>query len=214
MRILNERYNSNQLKQAVKAFQDLLDSKVELEERKDIQPFFMAHPVLILAMADLVGMSNMNIDKLEFEFQLWHDFICDVGFGSSKTNTYCLIELEDAKKNSLFKSSPKNHPKFSDRLEGGFSQIVDWFWKIDGLKNNATAIEHLFQTHNPTIKSILIIGRSHFLKSASEIARLKWRIEKTIVDSKKIKCYTYDELLDYFNFIIERKEEEKLLDME
>lgn len=107
MRILNERYNSNQLKKAVQAFEDLLNSKIELEEKNDIQPFFAAHPVLILAMADLVGMANMNIDKLEFDFQLWHDFVCDIGFGSSKSNTYCLIELEDAKKNSLFKTLRK-----------------------------------------------------------------------------------------------------------
>jgi hypothetical protein len=213
MRKLNTRYNLKQLKDSVNAFEIFLNSKAELEEKKDIQPFFNAHPALLPAMADLVGMSSMDIDELEFEFQLWHDFICDIGFGSSKTNTYCLIELEDAKKNSLFRTTPKNHPKFSDRFEGGISQIIDWFWKIDGLKNNATTIEHLFHAHNPTVKSILIIGRSHFLKSSSETTRLKWRVEKTIVDSKKITCYTYDELLNYFKFIIERKEEEKLLDM-
>jgi hypothetical protein len=214
MKKLNIRYNLNQLKEAVYAFEVLLANEEELEEKNDIQPFFKLHPVLIIAISELVGMSSMNIDEFEFEFQLWHDFICDVGFGSSKTNTYCLIELEDAKKNSIFKRIPKNHPKFSERFENGFSQIIDWFWKIDGLKNNATTIEHLFNSHNPTIKSILIIGRSSFLKSNSELARLKWRVEKTIVDSKRINCYTYDELLNYFRFLVEKKEEEKLLDME
>lgn len=214
MRKLTDRYNLKQLKEATEALEKLLNSQEELEEKRDIQPFFNNHPALIIAMADLVSMSSVNIDELEFEFQLWHDFICDIGFGSSKTNTYCLIELEDAKKSSIFKNKPKNHPKFSDKFEGGFSQIIDWFWKIDGLKNNSTTIEHLFSTHNPIIKSILIIGRSHFFKSSSEIARFKWRIEKTIVDSKKIQCYTYDELLDYFKGLIKKKEEEKLLDME
>jgi hypothetical protein len=214
MKKLNIRYNLNQLKEAVHALENLLANEEELEEKKDIQPFFKSNPVLIIAISELVGMSSMNIDELEFEFQLWHDFICDVGFGSSKTNTYCLIELEDAKKNSIFKRSPKNHPKFSERFENGFSQIIDWFWKIDGLKNASTEMEHLVNTHNPTIKSILIIGRSNFLKSSSELARLKWRVEKTVVDSKRINCYTYDELLNYFKFLVEKKEEEKLLDME
>jgi hypothetical protein len=214
MKKLNIRYNLNQLKEAVHAFEGLLVNEEELEEKKDIQPFFKSNPVLIIAISELVGMSSMNIDELEFEFQLWHDFICDVGFGSSKTNTYCLIELEDAKRNSIFRRTPKNHSKFSERFENGFSQIIDWFWKIDGLKNTSTEIEHLFNTHHPTIKSILLIGRSNFLKNSSEVARLKWRVEKTIIDSKRINCYTYDELLNYFKFLVEKKEEEKILDME
>ncbi len=214
MRKLPLRYTLKQLEEAVIAFEKLLSNQEELEEKKDIQPFFNNHPALIPAMAELVGMSITNIDELEFEFQLWHDFICDIGFGSSKKNTYCLIELEDAKKNSLFRNTPKNHPKFSDKFEKGFSQIIDWFWKIDSLKNNATTIEHLFNTHNPKIKSILIIGRSHFLKSTSEIARLKWRIEKTIIDSKQIECLTYDELLDYFKTTVKREEDENIVEMQ
>jgi Domain of unknown function (DUF4263) len=214
MKRLDTSYSFKLQKEAVKAFEYLLNSKLELEEKADIQPIFKKHPVLILMMAELVGMSGMDIDEADCEIRLWGDFICDLGFGSSKINTYCLIELEDAKKKSIFKAKPTSQPKFSDRFEGGISQFIDWFWKIDGLKNNATEIEHLFSTHNPTIKSILIIGRTGFFRSSTEKSRFKWRSEKTIIDSKKIECLTYDDLLDYYNAIIKRKEDERLLDME
>lgn len=214
MKKFNLSYSFTQQKEAVQAFENLLNSKEELEETNDIQPFFKKNPLLIPMMAELVSMSRLDIDESEFEVRLWHDFICDSIFGDSGRNTYCLIEFEDAKKNSIFTEKPKNYPKYSSRFECGFSQIIDWFYKIDALKNTASEIEHLFPTHNPTIKAILIIGRTSFLKSPSEITRLKWRTEKTIIDSKKIECITYDDLLKYYKTIIKRKEEEKLLDME
>jgi hypothetical protein len=207
-------YGFVQQKEAVQAYEDLLNSKEELEEKDDILRFFKVNPVLIPMMADLVSMSTMDIDVSQCEVRLWHDFICDGVFGDSGRNTYCLIEFEDAKKNSIFDKKPQNHPKFARRFECGISQIIDWFWKIDALKNTSTEIEHLFQAHNPTIRAILIIGRTSFLKNNSEKARLKWRKEKTIIDSKKIECITYDDLLDYFKGIIKKKEKEKLLDME
>jgi hypothetical protein len=214
MKQLSTSYSFKLQKEAVEAFEHLLNSKVELEEKADIQPIFKKYPPLILMMADLVGMSGMDIDEVDCEIRLWGDFFCDLGFGSSKINTYCLVELEDAKKNSIFKDKPKSQPKFSDRFEGGISQFIDWFWKIDGQKNNATEIEHLFSAHNPTIKAILIIGRTGFFRNRTEKSRFKWRSEKTIIDSKKIECLTYDDLLDYYKAIIKRKEDEKLLDME
>jgi Domain of unknown function (DUF4263) len=176
---------------------------------------FKSHSVLIPAMAGLVDMSRMDIDELEFEFDLWQGLVCDIAFGDSKTNTYGLIELEDATKDSIFKNSPKNYPKYSIRLECGFSQIVDWFYKIDTMKNIASEIKRRFASDNPKISAILIIGRSEFLDDDSKRKRFEWRFKKTIINSEKIICYTYDELLDYFKVIIQRREkEDKLFDTE
>jgi hypothetical protein len=208
-------YDAKGFKQAVKEFEDLLLSKRELEEKKDIQPFFKSHPALIPAMAGLVDMSSVDIDELEFEFNLWGALICDIGFGDSKTNTYALIELEDATKSSLFQSLPKTYPKYSKRLEGGVSQIVDWLYQMDMLKNTSSHIKQLFASDNPKITTILIIGRSEFLNDDSKRKRFEWRFRKTIINSEKIICYTYDELLDYFRVIIQRRErEEKVFDVE
>ncbi len=214
MKKISLSYGFNQQKEGVQAFENLLNSKEELEEKKDIQPFFKENPILIPMMAELVGMSRLDIDESEFEVELWQDFKCDGIFGDSGRNIYCLIEFEDAKKNSIFESKPKNHPKYSRRFECGISQIIDWFWRIDIEKNSSTVIKHIFPEDNPTIRAILIIGRTSFLKTHSEKARLKWRKENTIINSKKIECITYDNLLEYFKGIIKRKEEEKLLDME
>jgi hypothetical protein len=207
--------DSQGFKQAVKEYEDLLNSKQELEEKKDIQPFFKSHSVLITAMAGLADITIMDIDELEFEFDLWQALICDIGFGDSKTNSYCLIELEDATKDSIFKSAPKNYPKYSSRLECGLSQISDWLYQIDMMKNTASHIKQRFADDNPKISTILIIGRSEFLNDDSKRKRFEWRFKKTVIDSKKIICCTYDELLDYFKAIIQRRErEDKLFDTE
>lgn len=215
MKNYNVSFDSKGFQEAVKAFENLLNSKLELGEKKDIQPFFRDNPLLIPAMAGLAEMSRMDIDELEFEFDLWQGLICDIGFGDSKTNTYCLIELEDATKESIFKNSPKNYPKYSNRLECGFSQIVDWLYKIDMMKNTSSEIKRRFASDNPKISAILIIGRSEFLDDDSKRKRFEWRFKKTIVNSEKIICYTYDDLLDYFKVIIQRREkEEKLFDID
>ena len=58
------------LKEAVNEFKTLLNSQQELEEKKDLQPFFRKYPILLLAIADLGDISKTNVDELEFEFDL------------------------------------------------------------------------------------------------------------------------------------------------
>jgi hypothetical protein len=43
------------------------------------------------------------------------------------------------------------------------------------------------------------------------MARLKWRTERTLIDSKKIECLTYDELLDYCKGSLKRKEDKEFI---
>ena len=132
MRKCTDVYDGQLAKQAISEFRMLLNTHSELEEIKHIQPFFKKHPVLIFLLAGLGRVRRSKVDEFEFEFDLWQDLICDIGIGDSTANKYCLIELEGAQKNSIFKNKPKNYPKYSDRLECGYSQIIDWFFKIDG----------------------------------------------------------------------------------
>ena len=197
MRKCTDIYDIPLVRQAISEFRILLNTHIELEEKKHLQPFFKKHPVLIFLLAGLGRVSRTKVDEYEFEFDLWQDLVCDIGIGDSEANTYCLIELEGAQKNSLFKNKPKNYPKYSDRLECGYSQIIDWFFKIDELKNTS-GIKRRFAGEYPRVNAVLIIGRSHFLNTDLERNRFNWRRDNTLIGAKNVNCLTYDELLEYF----------------
>ena len=197
MRKCTDFYDVKLVQQAISEFRTLITSKTELEEKKDLQPFFKKHPVLIFLLAGLGQISRSNVDEYEFEFDLWQDLVCDIGIGNSDANTYCLIELEAGKRNSIFKNKPKNYPKYGDSLECGYSQIIDWFFKIDEMKNTS-GVKRRFAGDYPRINAVLIIGRSHFLNNDLERNRFNWRRDNTLIGAKNVTCLTYDELLVYF----------------
>jgi hypothetical protein len=201
MRKVDSYYNFKELKEAVKAFEELLESKVELDEKEDIIPFFDKYPLLILE----AYLTYMLIDALEFRFQLWENLICDIAFGSSQKNTYCLIKLQGAKKNSIFSNSPENYPHFSNDFDNSYNQISDWLYNLDRNRNISSEIKHQFADTNPDISPILIIGRSTFL-SDEDRRRFDWRRGQTVVNSHKIICFTYDELLIRFKRSLKERE--------
>jgi hypothetical protein len=58
------------------------------------------------------------------------------------------VEFEDAASKSIFVSkSGKNTPEWSSRFEKGFTQILDWFWKLDDLEKT-DAFEDRFTARN------------------------------------------------------------------
>ena len=54
--------------------------------------------------------------------------------------------------------------------------------------------EILFGKHDIEYEGVLVIGRDHYL-DVKERDRLNWRRAHLILDSKKIHCVTFDELL-------------------
>lgn len=118
--------------------------------------------------------------------------------GEPHTHSYCFIEFEDADQNSVFVSKGKKYKsEFSPRLEHGFSQIVDWFYKLENLQNTLDMNER-FGSYQIHYEGLLIIGRDQFVTDA-EMKRLKWRINNTVINSKHIYCYTYDQLHHFFD---------------
>ncbi len=182
----------------------MLENEANNEGKAYLLAFFNQHPALILVMSDFVSMSYMAIDALEFEFELSQNLTCDVAFGSSEHNTYCLAKLGSLDRNALFNNNQDNRGEFSNQFERNYGQIIDWLYEIDRIKRLPSEVTPLFASENPNISVLLIIGRSEFL-SQDEQDRLKWRVEKTWIDSVNIKCITYDALLEHFKFIIERR---------
>lgn len=169
----------------------LLLNNRELKESRDILPFFKQR----LHLSAFIGyyVSGVNrCDRIKHEFTFFGDFRADLVVGDSVNNIYCFIEFEDATKDSIFVDTGRSTSDWSRRFEHGFSQIIDWFWKIDEEKNT-TSFRSIFGSENIEFCGLLIIGRDTFLSDIDK-ARLKWRLNKVLVDSRKVICITFDQL--------------------
>ncbi|WP_164929396.1 Shedu immune nuclease family protein [Gloeobacter violaceus] len=172
-------------------FRRLLENGPFLSERDHIQPFFEQSPDL----SSFIGKYHPDIakiDRLAFRLNLFGDFCCDIAIGDSTRHTYCFVEFEDANSNSIFSVRGRSTPEWSRRLERGFSQIVDWFCKLDELKNTPD-YENLFGSRMIDYIGLLIVGRSMNME-VREQRRLKWRSTNTVVNSKRVICLTFDQL--------------------
>ena len=172
-------------------FEKLLLNNKELKESKDILPFFKQR----LHLSAFIGFyvpQIIRFNQIKHEFTFFGDFRADLAVGDSVNNTYCFIEFEDATEDSIFVEKGRSTSDWSPRFEHGFSQIIDWFWKIDDFKNTSLA-RSIFGSENIEFYGILVIGRDDFLSEIDK-TRLKWRLNKVLVDSRKVICITFDQL--------------------
>jgi hypothetical protein len=193
--------SSDEAAKELDRFKKLLASQKDLSEKNDILPFFKRCKHL----STMFAMFNPNIsspDRIAMELNLFGDFACDLAVGDSSAHAYSLIEFEDARRNSVFQKGVKSTPEWGRRFEHGFSQLVDWFWRLED-QRTTNSFRTLFGDSNATFFGMLIIGRSGHLKPR-EVRRLEWRQEKVVINSNKILCLTFDELV--------RKLEKKLAD--
>lgn len=177
-------------------FRALLAGNAELAENRDVLPFFRARPQL----ACLLGMFNSGIgvaDRIAYEFDVFGDFACDLAVGEWNTGQYCFVEFEDATATSVFaKKGEKATREWSVRFDHGFSQIVDWCFKLQDRVGSHDMLTR-FGKHTINYEAVLVIGRDHHL-GAGELARLEWRTRHVTVNSKKVTCLTFDQLLSQF----------------
>ena len=117
------------LKEEIQAFKLLL-KKESLDERKDILPFFRANINLSLMIGSLHSNASI-LNNYAFEFDIIGDYKADLVVGDNVTNSYCFIEFEDARKNSIFAQvGKKANLDWASRYNKGNSQIIDWLWRI------------------------------------------------------------------------------------
>lgn len=167
--------------------------KDNLSEKSDLLPFFNKNKQLTSFLGSYF---NFHSDKIAFEYDLFGDFICDIAIGDSNSNKYCFVELEEGKPNNIFKAqSGKYSRDWSSRFEHGYSQIIDWFWKLEDQKNT-TEFESRFKDKQIDYYGLLIVGRNIDISDVKEKNRLNYRIKRVIVDNKNIHCVTYDQLLE------------------
>lgn len=185
-----------QLDQALPQLADLgvlLQTHPTLDEKKEILPFFRERPQL----STMIGFLDPNLhalDRIGFEYDLFGDFRCDLVIGDSEHKTYLFIEFEDAKPHSIFKKHKKRfQPSWSNRFEQGYSQLVDWFWRLEDARTTQQFLDRFESNHEFSYEGMLIIGRDAFIDEKDR-KRLKWRTDRVTVNAKHIRGYTYDEL--------------------
>jgi hypothetical protein len=174
-------------------FKALLDSRPELSERDDILPFFRQHRHLSLAVG-LLSSNLSSLDRLAYEYDLFGDFSCDLVIGDSNRPAYTLVEFEDARAQSVFQAGSKYTHEWGRRFEHGFSQLVDWFWKLEDQAKTNDFRNRLGDT-NARFSAMLVIGRNQFLPER-ERQRLNWRLDRVIINSNKATCLTLDDLYE------------------
>ncbi|GAI27682.1 unnamed protein product, partial [marine sediment metagenome] len=112
----------------IEAFKTLLSTKNNLEERRDILPFFKERIHLSTYIGTYVP-DIRNFDRIAYEYELWGDFSVDLVVGDSQKSHYLFVEFESGNKDSMFKKKyGKQTLEWSPALERGFSQVIDWFW--------------------------------------------------------------------------------------
>jgi hypothetical protein len=198
-------FSHKQCRKEALEFRDLLQANKSLKERDQILPFFKAREQLSAFLGSYVS-GVVRYDRIAHELDLMGSFSCDVAVGDSLSKRYAFVEFEDARPQSVFvKKRAKKTPEWSPRFEHGFSQLVDWFFKLDNERGTAE-FKAMFETEPITYEGILIVGRDEPL-GPRELERLKWREQFVPIHSRKVHCLTFDQVC---SDLLERLESFKL----
>lgn len=183
-------------------FSLLLQSKKKLSERKDVLPFFKKSTNLSALICTYFPKIT-DPDCQAHEFQIYGDFVADLVVGDSKVHRYVLIEFENGESGSIFATKGKKAtPDWARRLEGAYSQLTDWLWKLEDMRSTGD-FQNTFGSRNATFQGLIVIGKDMNL-SPQEQDRLKWRIEKTKIDSIEISIVSFNELEEHMNIWLKR----------
>lgn len=125
-------------------------------------------------------------------------FAFDYAVGDSISSSLALIEIEDARASSIFRSGGRRESHWGSRAEHGFSQIIDWIFSV---KKVMSDVQHNrdFGFKVEKMHALLIIGRESFVRNPAEIDRIKWRCESVKVDGVSVNFATFDRFAQDIN---------------
>ena len=155
------------LRRELKAFGALLQAERPLSEMRDVLPFVRRSRHLAAAF----GFANRALvapNLLAVERPVLGSFRCDIAIGNATAQQFTLVELEDARESSVFEPvTGRDYPRWSGRFERGFSQLVDWAWRIDHERQPSVTLEAAFGTGDPQIHYLLV----HLAENGDSVAR-------------------------------------------
>ncbi len=179
----------------------LLDSSADLDE-KVLRAVFASHADL-RALAGVYNPSLLSPDRLAWEYPIFGDFRCDFAIGDSARAADTFVECESAEPRSLFvRQGAKATRAWSPRFEAGYSQLIDWFYKLQ-VMTDTPDMEARFGKRAIRYTGLLVIGRQQHM-DVGERLRLEWRRAHVVVNSKHLFCVTYDELVDDLLFWLDK----------
>ena len=185
-------FEPSKVREELTELENLLQTNVDLTERKDLQPFFGQRRQLSAFM----GTYSSDIGPgthLAFEFPFLGDFAADIIVGNRDRGAYLVIELEDGTSNSVFtKVRGKKTKEWSKRFDHGYSQLIDWFSCLDDYRNTNKFIDE-FGSGYVTFDGLLVVGRNAGMTDGDRV-RLRWRSKNVVVHSQLISCVTFDDL--------------------
>ncbi len=189
----HHRFDPVACRQELAELRELLKTSPKLSEKDQILPFFSGRR----SLSAFVGSYNNRIarfDLIAFEYDIFGDFKADLVVGDSQKSAFNFVEFEDAGPRSLFvKAAGKATSEWSPRLDHGYGQIIDWFYKLSDRKNSDDC-QARFNKRAIDFSGTLVIGRDQYMDD-SERLRLEWRRRHVAVNSAQIVCVTFDELL-------------------
>jgi hypothetical protein len=180
------------LKEA-REFKTFLGTHTTLKERDEVLPFFKARKHL----SAFLSVNNARViqpDRVAHEYPMFGDFTCDLVAGDWAKHAYVFVEFENAAPDSVFVQKTRATPEWSSRFEHGFSQILDWFYKMD-TQRHTPDFEGRFGSRDVHVSGLLIVGRKQDF-GPRERDRLNWRHQHVTVHGKHVYSMTFDELCE------------------
>jgi hypothetical protein len=172
----------------------MLAEKSVLSEQKDVLPLFKKSKNLSLLICSYFPKIKIP-DLYAHEYEIDGDFVADLVVGDSKRHNYLLVEFENGAADSVFKRKGKKAtPDWANRFEGAYSQLIDWLWKLEDKRSTADFV-NTFGSRRATFQGLIVIGKDMNL-SQQEKDRLKWRMDRTMIDSNAISSVSFDELAE------------------
>jgi hypothetical protein len=184
-----------QLRKELDELNSLLAQKSEIGET-ELLDFFKVRAQLILLMGRVVGVDAPQ--KYNNELPLIGKFRSDFVVTNDSQSNYSFIEFEDAKENSIFNKTKNKKTSvypWASRFEHGYSQVIDWYLHLS-VNNQTQNMKAEFGAYKISYSGALIIGRKKSLSRGDCNERFEQRVEKSLIDSKHITCYTFDDLYE------------------
>ena len=192
------RLNLIQLRAELNEFQQFLNSATRLKEWEQIAPFFKPRKHLVAALGFMhagIGLPN----RVSTELSLFGDFACDAASGDTESDStpFLLVEFEDATERSVLGNAAGGRmiKPWSPRFDHGFSQLVDWAWRLSCEPQGSPAFRRIFGVNDPSIHFLLLAGRDADLDDDDK-ARIRWRANSVAFGAYRMSCLTFDAALN------------------
>lgn len=191
-KLLAHTVNARQGRAEWKDLESLLVTKKTLSESKDVLPFFKRRHDLSLLICNYFPKIKTP-DRLAHEYEIYGDFVADLVVGDSSVHHYLLVEFEDGRADSVFTLKGRRAtPVWAPRFETAYSQLVDWLWKLEDMRSTAAFVS-TFGSRRATFQGLIVIGKDMALPP-QEADRLKWRLDRTMIDSTPVLSVSFNEL--------------------